>query len=147
MAGTLLKLTVAATFVIELPATALILAPWRPLRVLGAALQAFLQVGGTTTCFAAFPHGHGPAQACWPWEGKVILASALKQVAPGSFISPQGTNGILEAMVVILLQYVPGRATGRAQPTPRLSVRFFVRERRRCGVYLFSNDSASSFKL
>ena len=43
-AGTLLKLTVAATFVIELPATALILAPWRALRILGAALQAFLQV-------------------------------------------------------------------------------------------------------
>ncbi len=42
-AGTLLKLTVAATFVIELPATALIIAPWRPLRVVGAALQAFLQ--------------------------------------------------------------------------------------------------------
>ena len=64
-AGTLLKLTVAATFVIELPATALILAPWRPLRVIGAALQAFLQVGGAATCFAAPRPGHGPAQACW----------------------------------------------------------------------------------
>ncbi|KAK9831355.1 hypothetical protein WJX81_004903 [Elliptochloris bilobata] len=41
--GTLLKLAVAAAFVIELPATALILASWRPLRVIGAALQAFLQ--------------------------------------------------------------------------------------------------------
>ena len=50
LAGTLLKLTVAATFVIELPATALILAPWQPLRVIGAALQAFLQVGSTSMC-------------------------------------------------------------------------------------------------
>jgi len=29
--------------VIELPATALIIAPWRPLRMVGASLQAFLQ--------------------------------------------------------------------------------------------------------
>ena len=65
-AGTLLKLTVAATFVIELPATPLILAPWRPLRVIGAVLQAFLQVAGTTACSAAPPPAHAPAQACSP---------------------------------------------------------------------------------
>lgn len=56
-AGTLLKLTVAATFVIELPATALIVAPWRPLRVVGAALQAFLQ--------ARRPHARLQATCAW----------------------------------------------------------------------------------
>lgn len=77
-AGTLLKLTVAATFVIELPATALILAPWRPLRMIGAALQAFLQVGGATTCFSAPAPAHDPAQACLPAETgvSVIVASS-----------------------------------------------------------------------
>lgn len=93
-AGTLLKLTVAATFVIELPATALILAPWRPLRVIGAALQAFLQVGGTT-CFDAPAPVHGPAELAW--QRVVTVASKTKRGALGSLIGPR--YWFLEAMV------------------------------------------------
>mmetsp|Transcript_22202 Transcript_22202/g.61608 ORF Transcript_22202/g.61608 Transcript_22202/m.61608 type:complete len:723 (+) Transcript_22202:237-2405(+) len=40
----LLKLSVAATFVVELPAPFLILLPWRPVRALAASLQLLLQL-------------------------------------------------------------------------------------------------------
>ena len=85
-AGTLLKLTVAATFVIELPATALIIMPWRPLRVVGAALQAFLQARPL----------HAPLQATAPrvWAPGCsalqaflqarLLHARLQAAAPGT---------------------------------------------------------------
>lgn len=46
----LLKLSVAGTYVIEIPAPFLVLVPFRPVRLLAAALQVFLQVRRSCSC-------------------------------------------------------------------------------------------------